>query len=240
MPTEVVPAGVPGHSKAERVQAMFSRIVPRYDLMNRIMTMGMDRAWRRAAVRAAAPRGGVALDVGTGTGDLAFELARGGARQVIGADFCEEMLVAARLKAQRQVPGQPLDFVLGDALCLPFPDATFDCVVNGFVLRNVASLPNAFAEMFRVLRPGGRLVCLEITHPPAALAPVFGLYFNQIVPRLGAALTGESAAYQYLPQSLGPLPEAPRLAALIGQAGFGEVRYRRLGLGTVALHVGRR
>ncbi|HLH74075.1 MAG TPA: ubiquinone/menaquinone biosynthesis methyltransferase [Chloroflexota bacterium] len=240
MPTEVVPLGVPGRSKAERVRAMFTRIVPRYDLMNKIMTMGLDRAWRRAAVRAAMPRGALALDVGTGTGDLAIELAQAGARQVIGADFCEEMLRAARAKVQRRIADGALAFVVGDALSLPFPDATFDCVVNGFLLRNVASLSEAFAEMSRVLRPGGRLVCLEITHPPSSLAPFFSLYFNRVVPLLGAVFTGEAGAYQYLPRSLGPLPEASHLAAMIAQAGFVDVRYRRLGLGTVALHIGKR
>lgn len=235
---EVLPEGVPGRTKSERVRSMFARIVPRYDLMNALMTGGMDRGWRRAAVRVAQPAGGQALDVGAGTGDLSIALARHGARRVVGTDFCEDMLPVADAKAQRAGYGGRVSFVVGDALHLPFPDASFDCVVNGFLLRNVADLPAALHEMTRVLRPGGRLVCLEITHPPAVVAPLFSAYFGHIVPLLGAVVTGEAAAYEYLPKSLRPLPAAPELARLLGNAGLEQVRYRRLGLGAVALHAG--
>ena len=237
---EVVPDGVPGRTKAERVRAMFARIVPRYDLMNAVMTGGMDRHWRRAAVRAVTPVGGVALDVGTGTGDLALALIRGGAGEVIGVDFCEEMLAAAQAKARAAALSRVVSFLAADAAHLPFPDESFDCVVNGFLLRNVGDLRGALAEMARVLKPGGRLVCLEITHPPPAFAPLFNLYFRHVVPLAGAVITGEGAAYRYLPVSLGPLPNAERLAALMTDVGLTDVHYRRLGLGTVALHVGNR
>lgn len=237
---EVVPDGFPGHSKAERVRAMFARIVSRYDLMNALMTGGMDRRWRNAAASAASPRGGLALDVGAGTGDLTFALVRAGAARAVGVDFCEEMLAVAREKARSQVPDGSASFLAADALNLPFPDRAFDCVTSGFLLRNVANLQSALVEMTRVLRPGGRLVCLEITHPPMLFAPVFGLYFRDVVPLVGAVVTGEAAAYRYLPASLGPLPDARRLATLLVEAGLTNVHYRHLGLGTVALHVGTR
>lgn len=237
---EVVPAGVPGGSKAERVQAMFARLVPRYDLMNTVMTGGLHHYWRRAAVRAAQPVGQQVLDVGTGTGDLALELGRAGARRVVGVDFCEPMLAEARRKARSRQVDSIVSFLVGDALRLPFPDQTFDCVANGFLLRNVADLAGALAEFTRVLKPGGRLVCLEITHPPRAFAPFFNLYFRSVVPLLGAAITGEAAAYRYLPASLGPLPDVQGLARLLAQVGLVDVRARRLTPGTVALHVGQR
>lgn len=234
---EVVPDGVAGRSKAERVQAMFARIVPRYDLMNAVMTGGMDRHWRREAVRAADPAGRIALDVGSGTGDLALALARAGAARVVGVDFCGEMLTAARAKTEATPHRDVLTFLLADAQRLPFSDCSFDRVVNGFLLRNVSDLTGALAEMARVLRPGGALVCLEITHPPTALAPFFNLYFRQVVPLVGAAVTGEAAAYRYLPASLGPLPDVRHLASLLVEVGLRDVRYRRLGVGSVALHV---
>ncbi len=237
---DVVPSGVPGNTKAERVRAMFARIVPRYDLMNALMTGGLDRRWRDEAALAAVPRGCLALDVGAGTGDLAFALVRAGAAHVVGVDFCEEMLTVARAKARALGLESATSFIAADALRLPFSDRSFDCVTSGFLLRNVASLRAALDEMTRTLKPGGRLVCLEITHPPRPFAPIFGLYFRHVVPLLGALVTGEGAAYRYLPASLGPLPDARRLAALLANAGLADVGYRRLGLGTVALHVGTR
>jgi len=217
---------------------MFARIVPRYDAMNTIMTFGLHRRWRQVAARLAEPRGAVALDIGSGTGDFALDLARAGAREVIGVDFCEEMLVVARGKADLAALDTAVTFAVGDALRLPFPDRAFDRVVNGFLLRNVADLPGALGEMARVLKPGGRLVCLEITHPPVAIAPFANFYFQSVVPLLGAAITGEAAAYRYLPASLAPLPDIQRLARMLADAGFVDVRARRLGFGTVALHVG--
>lgn len=234
---EVVPQGVPGQTKAERVRAMFARIVPRYDLMNRLMTLGMDGYWRRASARLARPAGALALDVGTGTGDFALALRRAGARRVVGVDFVEEMLRVAREKITTGGAAERVTFLQGDALALPFPAETFDCVVNGFLLRNVGDLSAAFREMNRVLKPGGRLVCLEITHPPVTIAPLFRFYFERMVPLVGALITGEGAAYRYLPASLAPLPDPKRLAALIEEAGLTDVRYRRVGFGFVAIHL---
>ena len=239
-PGVVVPTGIPGATKSERVQAMFGRIVNRYDLMNMVMTFGMDAAWRRTAIDELAPAGKRVLDVGTGTGDLALGVARAGASQVVGVDFVEAMLVSARRKVLAAGPPNRIALAVGDAMGLPFPDSSFDGIINGFLLRNVADLDGALREFVRVLKPGGRLVCLEITHPPRLLAPFFTIYFGQIVPILGSILTGETSAYRYLPASLAPLPDPPRLAARLRAAGLENVSFRRLGLGTVAVHVGNR
>lgn len=219
------------------MRAMFARIVPRYDLMNRLMTGGMDRGWRELAVRLCEPQGKVALDLATGTGDLAVELVRQGARQVVGVDFCSPMLQAA---AQKLAPlGPAVRLVAGDALVLPFVDGSFDRVVNGFLLRNVADLPLALGEMARVLKPGGRLVCLEITHPPSRLfRALFRPYFHGLVPRVGALVAGDGAAYTYLPESLADFPNAPHLAQMMRRAGFAEVTYQYLSFGAMAVHVG--
>ena len=219
------------------VRAMFGRIVPRYDLLNRLMSLGRDGHWRRAAAAAAAgPRAGVALDIGTGTGDMAIELRRHGAARVIAADFSAPMLAAARGKTGA-VDG--VSFVLGDALQLPFPDTTFDTVTNAFLLRNLADLSAGLAEMARVLRPGGRLVCLDMTQPPRGpFGAAYRLYFNHLLPPVAAAISGDRAAYRYLPQSLRGFPDATALAHLLRKSGLIDVRVRRLGGGTVALHTG--
>lgn len=223
--------------KGARVQAMFGRIVPRYDLMNRLMTGGLDRRWRRRTAQVVRPAGGLALDLATGTGDLARELVAAGARRVIGVDFVYGMLATARTKVVPPSAGR-IVLCAGDALRLPFADAAFDCAVNGFLLRNVADLPRALAELHRVLKPGGRLACLEITHPPAALQPFFHLYFDRIMPAVGGVVSGDAAAYRYLSNSLRPHPDARRLARMLAAVGFAEVGYQRLGFGTIALHTG--
>ncbi|MGI5835564.1 MAG: bifunctional demethylmenaquinone methyltransferase/2-methoxy-6-polyprenyl-1,4-benzoquinol methylase UbiE [Chloroflexota bacterium] len=223
--------------KGTRVRAMFARVVPRYDLMNRLMTGGMDRSWRKLAVRLCEPQGKVALDVATGTGDLAIELSRQGARKVVGLDFCAPMLETATQKIAYLSPTVRL--VAGDVLALPFSDGSFDRVINGFLLRNVADLPRALQEMARVLRPGGRIVCLEITHPPSRLfSTLFNIYFYGIVPRLGALVSGDGAAYSYLPESLTHFPDAPHLAQMMRQAGFSDVSFRYLSFGAMAVHIG--
>jgi len=223
--------------KAALVRAMFARIVPRYDLMNSLMTGGMDRRWRQVAARTCEPRGTVALDIATGTGELALEMVRQGARRVVGLDFCGPMLEQAARKTAHLYPAVRL--VAGDALALPFPDASFDRVTNGFLLRNLADLPRGLKEMARVLKPGGRVVCLEITHPPSRLfRTLFVPFFYRFIPVLGAAVAGDPQAYSYLPNSLTHFPDAPRLSEMMRQAGFAQVSYRFLGFGAVAVHVG--
>jgi demethylmenaquinone methyltransferase/2-methoxy-6-polyprenyl-1,4-benzoquinol methylase len=221
---------------------MFDRIVPAYDRMNRIMTGGRDVAWRNLAVREAVAGCTVtaacaALDVATGTGDLALALCAAGVGSVTGLDFSVAMLAAAARKAQRSgLSG--VTWVEGDAMALPFADDSFDAVTVGFGLRNMPSYAGALREMARVLRPGGRLVCLETTTLAVPmLRPLVDWYFSRVVPFLGGLLSGDRDAYAYLPASAAVFPDAETLGRLMIAAGLGHVRYLRLGFGTVALHV---
>jgi demethylmenaquinone methyltransferase / 2-methoxy-6-polyprenyl-1,4-benzoquinol methylase len=219
---------------------MFASIVPRYDTINSLMTLGLDHRWRRRTVFMAEPRGAIALDIATGTGELAFELARQGARTVIGADFCVEMLHAARYKAARTGMGSRVGFIAADAMRLPFADSTFDCIVNGFMLRNVGNLRETFAELWRVLKVGGRLVCLDLTPPQGPLRRFFAFYMATFVPLLGILLAGNYGAYRYLFDSLSVHPDANQVTAMMRETGFVEVNYKLTGLGTVALHRARK
>jgi demethylmenaquinone methyltransferase/2-methoxy-6-polyprenyl-1,4-benzoquinol methylase len=209
---------------------MFDRIAPVYDAMNRVMTAGLDRRWRRSTARAVAAPGARVLDVCCGTGDLAIACAREGA-VVTGLDFSERMLDRARRKAPE------LDWVRGDALAIPFGDATFDGVTVGFGVRNVEDLERGLRELRRILRPGGRAGILEITRPRGVLAPFYRLWFDGIVPLLGKLLPGGSA-YTYLPASVRRFPGPDGLAELMRAAGFADVQYELLAGGIVALHTG--
>lgn len=239
-------ARLTGQARAEYVRSLFGRIVPQYDLFNSLSTFGQDRRWRRMVVsQAAVPAGGHVLDVATGTGAVAFALARRTpTATVVGLDFCLPMIERARqLGAERTGIARgvtsPPTFVEGDILNLPYSDATFDAVTISFGLRNVADIPRALSEIHRVIRPGGRFVCLELTHPRSALVRVpFHLYFFKLSPLLGALLSGDRAAYTYLPHSLTSFPDAPTLAGMLRQAGFTRVRHKRLNLGTIAIHRG--
>ncbi|HET7344060.1 MAG TPA: ubiquinone/menaquinone biosynthesis methyltransferase [Methylomirabilota bacterium] len=226
--------------KAQAVRAMFTRIAGRYDLMNSLMTGGRHHAWRRrtAAAVAAAPAG-LALDLATGTGDLALAVRAARPRDgVVAADFSEAMLrhAAAKLAARGERLVLPL---AADALALPFRNAAFACVTSAFLLRNLADLPAGLAEMRRVTMRGGRVVALEITRPGVpGWDALFGLYFNRVVPLVGALVAGDRAAYTYLPRSVERFVTPAALARLMTAAGLRDVRYRRLGLGTIAIHVG--
>jgi len=226
-------------NKARNVSRMFASIARRYDLMNRLMTFGRDRVWRRLAVVALACQAGdVVLDVGTGTADFLPLLADCGYRAV-GVDFSLAMMLAGRSKLSASNSRTAL--VAGDALHLPFADNSFAGLINGFLLRNVADLPAALTEMRRVVKPGGRIVCLELTWPTLPLfRQAFALYFRHLVPLIGGLVSGQRDAYTYLPRSVAAFVSVRELAALMKQVGLRDVRYRRLALGTVALHVGRK
>jgi demethylmenaquinone methyltransferase / 2-methoxy-6-polyprenyl-1,4-benzoquinol methylase len=217
-----------GRLPAESVRAMFDRIAPVYDAMNRTMTAGLDRRWRRMTAEAVVHPGDAVLDACCGTGDLAIACARAGGR-VTGLDFSERMLERARRKAPE------LKWVSGDLLALPFADARFDAATVGFGVRNVDDLARALAELRRVHRTGGRLGILEITRPGGLLAPFYRFWFDGVVPLLGKLLPG-GAAYSYLPASVRRFPGPEDLAELIAAAGFAEVRYRTFAGGIVALH----
>jgi demethylmenaquinone methyltransferase/2-methoxy-6-polyprenyl-1,4-benzoquinol methylase len=219
-----------GRLAPDGVRRMFDRIAPVYDAMNRIMTAGLDRRWRRLTAQSVAAPGARVLDACCGTGDLAVACAREGA-VVTGLDFSEPMLERARRKAPE------LDWVSGDALALPFDDGTFDGATVGFGVRNVEDLERGLRELRRVLRSGGRVGILEITRPRGLLAPFYRLWFDGVVPLLGKLLPGGSA-YTYLPASVRRFPGPEDLADLMGGVGFGDVEYRLLAGGIVALHTG--
>jgi len=225
----------PGTLEEPQVRAMFDRIASFYDVMNSVMTAGLHHRWRRrAADLAAVGPGSRVLDVATGTGDLAVELGRrvGADGEVVGSDFSEEMLTLARRKA----PG--LRFEWGNALDLPYEDGRFDAATVGFGARNFSDLDRGLAEMARVVRPGGRVVVLEITTPQRPpLSTFFQVWFDRIVPLMGR-LTGESVAYSYLPSSVRRFPAPEGLAAAMARAGLSDIRWILTAGGIIAIHVG--
>jgi demethylmenaquinone methyltransferase/2-methoxy-6-polyprenyl-1,4-benzoquinol methylase len=224
---------------AENNRQMFSRIAHRYDLLNRVMTFGRDGAWRRAAAALAAPKGcRLALDMATGTGELAF-LLTSRAEQVVAVDISARMLSIARAKARGRPRAGRIQFLLADGLRLPFAADTFDCVATAFALRNVADLGMALAEMQRVVRPGGRVVCLELTRSPfRPLAAVHALCLASLIPALGHWLAGQAGAYRFLSISLSRFPDARQLAEAMRTRGFRRVSHRLYHLWPIALHVG--
>jgi demethylmenaquinone methyltransferase/2-methoxy-6-polyprenyl-1,4-benzoquinol methylase len=222
---------------AEDVRGMFDRIAGVYDVMNSAMTAGLHHQWRQRAVdRAEVGPGSNALDVCCGTGDLALELRRkiGPDGRVVGCDFSEPMLELARRKSGEE--GLPVEFGWADALELPYGDASFDAVTIGFGARNLADLRRGLSEMARVLRPGGRLVILEITRPQREpLATFYSLWFDRVVPVIGT-FAGDADAYSYLPDSVRSFPEPRELAAMIDAAGFERIRWLLLAGGIIAIH----
>ena len=228
-----------GRERTRYVTRMFAGIAGRYDLLNTVMSGGRHHAWRRMAVEMGHARlEGPALDVAAGTGDFALEIARHPwASHVIALDNTLEMLSIAEKKARRGGLIDKLQVVYGDAHSLPFPNDRFICVTVGFGVRNFVDVPQAMA---RVVRPGGRVVVLEIfrLERRGLLGRLFPLYFRTVTPWLGALLTGDREAYSYLPKSVETFLSVDELSAMMEEAGLVRVSYRRLALGTVAVHVG--
>jgi len=221
---------------------MFDRIAGVYDLMNSAMTAGMHHRWRARAVdRAELGPGDAALDVCCGTGDLTLELSRrvGPGGRVVGSDFSERMLDLAREKPVPEGAAKPI-FEWADALELPYDDGGFDAVTVGFGVRNLSDLGRGIAEMTRVLKPGGRLVILEITQPARPpLSTFFSIWFDRLVPLIGT-VAGDSDAYSYLPESVKRFPPPQGLAEIMDRAGLAEIRWTILAGGIIAIHSGRR
>jgi demethylmenaquinone methyltransferase/2-methoxy-6-polyprenyl-1,4-benzoquinol methylase len=219
-----------GRLPAGEVRTMFDRIAPVYDVMNRVMTAGLDRRWRKLAVCEVVWPGDRVLDACCGTGDLALEAERRGGR-VTGLDFSGRMLERARRKSGT------IEWVQGDALQLPFEDGTFDAATVGFGVRNLDDLEGGLRELARVLRTGGKVAVLEITRPRGVLRPFFRVWLDAMIPLAGRFLPG-GKAYTYLPASVRRFPGPEDLSRLLEAGGFEDVRYRLLGGGSVALHTG--
>jgi demethylmenaquinone methyltransferase/2-methoxy-6-polyprenyl-1,4-benzoquinol methylase len=226
-----------GAERSAYVQSMFSRIARRYDRMNRLMTFGQDLGWRRTVIDwARLPRGGRLLDLGTGTGDLAFmALRRDPSLLAVGGDFTLAMMRVGQARPE----GGRVRWSGTDALNLPFPDNTFDAITSGYLMRNVADVRRAWAEQYRVLKPGGRTVCLDTTPPPKnLLRPLIDFHLHVVIPTLGKLIAGDSEAYTYLPDSTEGFLSAEALAERMQEAGFQSVRFKRLMFATMAIHMG--
>jgi demethylmenaquinone methyltransferase/2-methoxy-6-polyprenyl-1,4-benzoquinol methylase len=223
---------------ARRVREMFAKISPRYDLLNHLLSANIDLRWRRRVVRKLKPlltKDARVLDVGCGTGDLSIELFEKTAAQVTGLDFCRPMLTLAQAKAPR------LAFIEGDALRLPFADASFEGLTIGFALRNLASVEDGLRELLRVLKPNGVVAILEFSQPVGGLfRRLVGFYNRRLLPRIGGLLSGSRGAYEYLPDSISKFPNQETLAAMMRTAGFEDVGFENLSGGIAALHTGRR
>ncbi len=227
------------HSQA--VKAMFSGIAPRYDLLNHVLSLNIDRRWRRKVKKELQTvlddPNAVVLDVACGTGDLSVELQKGSTASVIGTDFCRPMLAVAAEK--NAGAGLAIPYVEADAMRLPCADASFDAVTIAFGLRNLPNFENGLMELLRVLKPGGRLVVLECSHPPVPVfREAYEFYFNTLLPRIGGLVSGSRSAYQYLPSSVSKFPDQRALAALMEKAGFINIRWQNLTGGIAALHSG--
>ena len=230
-----------GEEKRIYVADMFSRISGRYDLMNAIMTLGMDRHWRKLAAKTAGHSlEGAALDVATGTGDLAFQLAKTiGITHVTGLDLIEPMITRAQKKARNNKGSIPVSFIQGDALALPFPDDSFACVTSAFSLRNMPDVALALKEMKRVVKPGGRVLSLETMPSSRGLfRPLVRVHFRTIVPILGAMIAGDRSAYTYLPRSVEGFHSSDALADIFKASGLTDIRHQSLAFGAVHIHWG--
>jgi demethylmenaquinone methyltransferase/2-methoxy-6-polyprenyl-1,4-benzoquinol methylase len=236
---------MPLDKSAARVRQMFGQIAERYDLLNRLLSLGIDRSWRRRTTKLVPPEGEAPiLDVCTGTADLALAYWRRsrGRVAIMGADFCPPMLAVARQKCRRAGAAEQITLVQADALRLPFADDTFQIVSVAFGLRNMSDTDAGLREMTRVCRPGGRVAVLEFSTPTAwPLGAIYGWYFARVLPRIGQALARNTqAAYNYLPQSVGRFPQGDALAERMRAAGLAEVWFRPFTFGVATLYVGKK
>ncbi|MFG6510635.1 MULTISPECIES: bifunctional demethylmenaquinone methyltransferase/2-methoxy-6-polyprenyl-1,4-benzoquinol methylase UbiE [unclassified Sulfitobacter] len=232
---------VPEHEKAGRVQGVFNSVASKYDIMNDVMSMGIHRVWKEAMMDWLAPRPGQKLlDVAGGTGDVSFKfLKRAGHGHATVLDLTEPMLVEGRQRAEADRLTGSLDWVVGDAMALPFPDNAFDVYTISFGIRNVTRPQEALNEAYRVLRPGGRLMVLEFSQlPNPAMQKAYDLYSFNVIPRMGQAIAGDRDSYQYLVESIRNFPDQETFLSMLRAAGFGQAKYRNLSMGIAALHSG--
>ena len=227
-------------AKKEKVQEMFNGIAPKYDLLNHLLSMGIDKSWRRKAMRELeGGRRGTVLDIACGTGDFSIEALRHGVERVVGADISENMLAVAREKARDKGLEDRLDFRYGDSENLDFEDGTFDAVTVAFGVRNFEHLERGLAEMCRVLRPGGKVVILEFSTPERfPMKQLYRFYFKQILPRVGGFVSGDRKAYEYLPASVFAFPQGDRFLQIMRSCGYRNVAQRRLTFGIASLYTG--
>ena len=232
---------VPEGDKAGLVHGVFTNVASRYDVMNDVMSVGIHRLWKDAMMDWLAPRDGQRLlDVAGGTGDISFRfLTRAPKAEAVVLDMTESMLVEGRKRAEADAMAEKLSWVTGDAMALPFDDNSFDVYTISFGIRNVTRIPDALAEAFRVLRPGGRLMILEFSQlPNDGLQKLYDLYSYNVIPRMGQMIANDRDSYQYLVESIRRFPDQQTFADMIGDAGFEQVKYRNLSMGIAALHSG--
>ncbi|MGY3438423.1 MULTISPECIES: bifunctional demethylmenaquinone methyltransferase/2-methoxy-6-polyprenyl-1,4-benzoquinol methylase UbiE [unclassified Marinovum] len=232
---------VPEDEKAGRVQGVFGSVASRYDVMNDAMSMGIHRIWKDAMMDWLAPRPGQKLlDVAGGTGDISFRfLGRAGQAHATVLDLTEPMLVEGRKRAEAESMADSLDWVVGDAMALPFEDNTFDVYTISFGIRNVTRPEQALAEAYRVLRPGGRLMVLEFSQiPNPGLQWAYDRYSFNVIPAMGQAIAGDRDSYQYLVESIRRFPDQETFLGMVRSAGFEQAKYRNLTLGVACLHSG--
>ncbi|GGH39048.1 2-octaprenyl-6-methoxy-1,4-benzoquinone methylase /demethylmenaquinone methyltransferase [Cribrihabitans marinus] len=232
---------VPESDKAGRVQGVFNSVASKYDIMNDVMSAGIHRVWKDAMMDWLAPRPGQRLlDVAGGTGDIAFRfLRRAGHGHATVLDLTAPMLEAGRKRAEAERLADSLDWVVGDAMALPFEANSFDVYTISFGIRNVTRPADALAEAFRVLKPGGRLMVLEFSQlPNDGLQKLYDLYSFNVIPRMGQLIAGDRDSYQYLVESIRNFPDQEAFLSMIRAAGFGNAKYRNLSMGIAALHSG--
>ena len=244
LPRGTTPDGASSERDASRkVREMFTRIAPRYDLLNHLLSAQMDRVWRNRTARELRPildrSDAIALDLCCGTGDLSFALQQRAKARIVGADFSHTMLVRARKKGMEADGTARVEFFEADALCLPFANQAFDLVTTAFGFRNLANYREGLREIARVLKPGGTLAILEFSEPaPGVLGDLYRFYTRKVLPSIGGLISGDPDAYAYLPKSVSRFFRPDELADLMKQVGYKQVRYHLMTLNSVALHLG--
>ena len=228
-------------AKSGMVEGLFSNVASKYDIMNDVMSVGIHRIWKEAMMDWLNPRENQKLlDVAGGTGDVSFKfIKRAGVAHATVCDLTESMLIEGQKRAEADAMGEHLDWVVGDAMDLPFEDNTFDVYTISFGIRNVTRVDEALSEAYRVLKPGGRLMVLEFSQlPNPMMQKAYDLYSFNVIPRMGQLIVGDSASYQYLVESIRNFPDQDTFATMIRTAGFKNVKYRNLSMGIAALHSG--